>query len=240
MEKSASIQLVLLALASAGFYQLLISSARIKNRVCKSSTRNEANNKWHLFQRFTGAIILGIIPFAFNTIFADSLFDFPGVSIGNVFNGFSISIYISLLLVVVNLIIASRKEHHIVFPYLKYNEWNFKFTMINVASWSAYLVAYEYLLRGVLLFAAAHVAGNFIAIVLNLAVYSLMHYNKGRQQLLACIPFGLLMCIISLATQSFAGAALIHLSFAISFEGAVLHHKKLQLRKSQALYTVNE
>jgi uncharacterized protein len=240
MEKIIGIQLALMALAATGFYQWILNNVQIKKLVCNSDNKNTSNNRWHMFQRFSGFLILGFIPFLIGKIIAGNQFRYAGIPDSCLFYGIGSSIFISILLVVLNISLASREEYHVIFPYLKYNQWTFKLQLLSALTWIIYLVAYEFLLRGVLLFASAALMGSAWAILLNLVVYALMHISKGKQQVLACIPLGFVMCITVLATQSFAGAALIHISFAVSFESAVLYHKKLQKRKSPGIYSTTE
>jgi membrane protease YdiL (CAAX protease family) len=82
-----------------------------------------------------------------------------------------------------------------------------------------YLAAYEWLFRGVLLPACLD-GGLSVssAIIINTALYSLVHVPKGRTEVWAAIPFGVAVCWLTIETQSIWSALLLHVALALTNE----------------------
>ncbi|MEW5675056.1 CPBP family glutamic-type intramembrane protease [Flavobacterium enshiense] len=85
-----------------------------------------------------------------------------------------------------------------------------------------FLIAYEFWFRGLLLFYCVNWLGVVPALVVNLVLYVLVHVFSGTKEMLACVPFGLLVCFFSLAFHSFWPAVLFHVGFSFAYEGALL------------------
>lgn len=81
-----------------------------------------------------------------------------------------------------------------------------------------FLFLYECFYRGVLLFSFIHTLGIPFTITLNIALYSLAHAYSSRKEFFGAIPFGLLLCGVTLLHHSVWPAIIIHLALAISHE----------------------
>lgn len=81
-----------------------------------------------------------------------------------------------------------------------------------------FLTAYEFFFRGVLLFAIADDWGESRAVTVNILLYILIHSFSGRKELIGAVPFGLLLCHITLWYQSIWPAIIIHLCLALSYD----------------------
>lgn len=97
-----------------------------------------------------------------------------------------------------------------------------------------FLILYECFFRGVLLFILINDSGVLFAIVVNLILYVLVHYQSSRKQIIGCLPFGLLLCIVTLANNSVWPAVLIHLALAMSYDIKLISINQ-SFFKSQAL-----
>jgi membrane protease YdiL (CAAX protease family) len=85
-------------------------------------------------------------------------------------------------------------------------------------SWIAYLLAYEFLFRGFLFFAALPVLGLFFAIVLNTIIYALVHLYKGFKEVIWSVPLGILLCYLTYLTGTIWVAVFTHIILALSGE----------------------
>ena len=81
-----------------------------------------------------------------------------------------------------------------------------------------FLVIYECLFRGLLLSVCISVCGVYGAIVINLFLYSILHAFNGRSEMIVCIPFGLVLCGITIWYQSIIPAMALHLVLAATCE----------------------
>jgi len=81
-----------------------------------------------------------------------------------------------------------------------------------------FLVAYESWFRGFLLFDSTINWGLPFAIIINIAFYTFLHAVNDKNEMLACIPFGLLLCLLCTWVNAAWPAILIHVVLTISCE----------------------
>lgn len=95
-----------------------------------------------------------------------------------------------------------------------------------------YLFCYEVYFRGYFVLYALRGEPLYWVIGYNSLLYALVHLHKGRQQTLAAIPFGILLCLVTLWTGHIWFAWLVHVMLALGIEvrllsgKAITHHQK--------------
>jgi CAAX prenyl protease-like protein len=97
----------------------------------------------------------------------------------------------------------------------------------------AFIIMYEWFLRGLLLTETMVWIGVTPAILLNLSVYILLHAHKSRKEMIGCIPFGLLVCGLTIWWHSILPAVVLHLQLCLAYE--LPHLKKYLLIKQKQL-----
>ena len=85
-----------------------------------------------------------------------------------------------------------------------------------------FLFVYECYFRGLLLAATTAYSSTGMAVMINLLLYTGVHAFGKRNEILACIPFGLTVCCLTLYWHSVLPAILLHITFAAVYEGNVL------------------
>ena len=116
------------------------------------------------------------------------------------------------------------------YPQMKLAEWTRPLLAYNLLPWALFLVAYEFMYRGLLLHSLLPY-GMGLAVTLNTAPYALTHIHKGLTETVAAAPFGVALCLLTLATGSFWTAAAIHVSLAVGNGlGAVRFRPDITLR----------
>lgn len=91
-----------------------------------------------------------------------------------------------------------------------------------------FIAAYEIWFRGFLLVDSIDLFGIPIAVSLNIALYTLLHLVNGKQEVLGCIPFGLLLCALCLWQGAVWPAVVLHLALTLSYEGTLLQKQKFK------------
>ena len=81
-----------------------------------------------------------------------------------------------------------------------------------------YMIAYELILRGIILHFLISKFEVMYAVAINVLIYAIMHLAKNRREALLCIPLGTLLCWMTIYTKSVWPAALFHTIMALSFE----------------------
>lgn len=104
------------------------------------------------------------------------------------------------------------------YPQMRFSSWTPQRLVLSLGSWILFLVGYEFLFRGFLLFASLKVLDPLSAIVLNTALYSLAHIYKGPGETFGSIPVGFLLCYLSMETGNIGMALGLHVVMALSNE----------------------
>jgi membrane protease YdiL (CAAX protease family) len=209
--------LILITGGYAAYYFIAFSGAAQKKLITQLTPANKIVFLF-LFQKITGFIFLGLVP-------AVIFFNFFSLhpqryAIG----GLPAKVPAFVVLVVISLIVitagfsAKKEDIYNRIPHMRLSRWGFKDILTSIGGWALYLLAYEFIFRGLLLFSTAAAFGVWSAIGINLLLYSFFHIPNGKKEVLASIPFGLLLCIFSLLTGSFWLAFLFHLVLSSSTE----------------------
>lgn len=170
-----------------------------------------------LYQRLLGVVILGFLPLV--VIFLSGtkkLSDFGVVWPDS--ESYFWTMILSLVIVPVSYFNSRTKENLKMYPQIREKEWSIGMLIMSALSWIAYLLAYEFLFRGFLFFAALPVLGLFFAIVLNTIIYALVHLHKGFKEIILSVPLGFLLCYLTYLTGTIWVAVFTHIILALSSE----------------------
>jgi len=85
-----------------------------------------------------------------------------------------------------------------------------------------FLMVYEIWFRGYLLTDSIASWGIPAAILVNMLLYVLLHSVNGKDEMLGCIPFGILLCILCIWTGAAWPAMVVHVSLAVSYEARLV------------------
>ena len=93
-----------------------------------------------------------------------------------------------------------------------------------------FICTYEIWFRGFLLNYGIENIGILPAVLVNVGLYTLLHMVNGKDEMISCIPFGLLLCYVSVWQGSPLPAIAIHLALTISYEFSFIRKiKTLQI-----------
>lgn len=197
--------------STIGFSAFHFLNARLQRKFGEGSVRQV------LTQRFNGFVIFGVIPVIL-FFFFNSGKDIPFLS-----GLFQLSTLLwftglSLLLIIINRQNSKSKSNLDMYPQIRENKWSASLLIISAASWIAYLLAYEFLFRGILLSSSLELMGFWPAIIINSGIYSLVHIHKGIVEGLGSVVMGLILCLLVIQTGSFWIAFFVHIVLALSNE----------------------
>jgi membrane protease YdiL (CAAX protease family) len=85
-----------------------------------------------------------------------------------------------------------------------------------------FLFFYEIFFRAVLLSYCIQFTGVPVAIAINVALYVAAHAFSTRQELLGTVPFGILLCLVTLSAKSVWPAVLLHLLLGLPYDVFIL------------------
>lgn len=203
------------AVASFGFlfYYYFSESNRVKDFL---KTEN-GETRFVVFQRLLGVVIFGCLPLLIILIsgvkgIADFGVDYPKPET------YLWILVMSAILIPINYFNSRSVGNLKLYPQIRANVWPVSLLVLSAVSWIAYLVSYEFLFRGFLLFASVHLLGLWPAIAVNTLIYALVHIPKGSKETFGAIPLGILLCYLTVRTGSIWVAVFTHIIMALSNE----------------------
>ncbi|MFP4090223.1 MAG: CPBP family intramembrane glutamic endopeptidase [Cyclobacteriaceae bacterium] len=194
----------------------------------------KATVRWVLFQKYTGVLFLGVLPLLISLLFFP--YDLQDLGLGFQHTGQSMLWIIGLACIIfpLNISAAKRPQNLKMYPMIRAREWDASLVMTNALATISYLFAYELLFRGILLTACVDSMGVWPAIAVNVALYSAVHLPKGPAETIGAIPFGLLICYITLSTGTIWVAVVVHVILSLSNDYLALYYNPEMIFKRKA------
>ncbi|OCB73067.1 hypothetical protein SAMN05192550_0761 [Flavobacterium glycines] len=167
-----------------------------------------------LYGHFIGAIWLGFVPvITLQNSFLNALIDLQTIDLKNIL------LYVLTLIVLLFLALRESKSAH---EKKGNSESVFQLSALFFSTYfisrALFLFSYELWLRGALLFETASAIGKPLAITLNVFLYVLLHIFNNRKELLACIPFGITVCLFCFLFNAVWPAIILHIGFSLACE----------------------
>lgn len=195
-------------------YYYIAHSAKVERFLFKIYHEESADTALFLFRKLTGFFVLGIVPGILYFGFMDASREKFGIT----FRHLESSILLIASLIVVTAVVLFF--HHRGNPQrstlqLKPAEWSTFMLMLNIFGWAVYLIAYEFLFRGVLLLECYEAFGFWPAVAVNVALYSAIHMVSGKDQTIGALIFGTIACYFTLTRGTLLIPVFMHLSLSI-------------------------
>jgi len=169
-----------------------------------------------LFQRYVGFLFLGVLPSLVTFVVLPTSWADYGVKLPQNIETLYWIVGLAVIIIPLNAWNAKKADNLLVYPQIRTTEWTKQTFIHEYTSWIAYLLAYELLFRGFLLFALYRVSGAWVASMVNVALYAIAHIPKGQKEAIGAIPLGLLLCYLTLRTGDIWIAVVVHITLAIS------------------------
>jgi membrane protease YdiL (CAAX protease family) len=198
-------------------YWFTAKSEKVKDWFNRRYDPDSASVSHITFNRLVGFVAMGVMPaLIVLLVFPEMTLEGLGIR----FNGpaalFSLgwTLFLSALVIPLASISARKPKNLVNYPQIRARRWTRRIVVINALGWALYLLGYEFLFRGVLLFPLVDQIGVWPAIAVNIALYSATHIPKGLEETLGAIPLGLVLCLLTLASGTLWIAFLVHLAMA--------------------------
>lgn len=215
---------IFLTIIGYNTYWFLAESPSKKENLAAQYPAEEASKRLVLFQKYTGFFFLGVVPFIICLIVLPYSLAEYGLSFRNTGLSLLWILVLSAIILPLNIRAGKRPENLKVYPMIRASNWDQKLVFQNSLSTMSYLFAYELLFRGLLLFSCVNVLGVWPAIAVNVALYSAVHLPKGAAETIGAIPFGLLICYITLTTGTIWVAVIVHWVLSLSNDYLAVHY----------------
>ena len=210
---------IVLALIFFSAYWFIAKSEKIKKLFYNQNEPDQASVIHISFNRVVGFVSMGIIPLVICLVFL------PGYTLADygltwksetAITSLLWTLGLSAVVIPVAYFSAQKPENLVNYPQIRAKKWTNKTVIINAAGWALYLLGYELLFRGVLLFPVVDHLGIWPAIAINIALYSATHIPKGMSETIGAAPLGLILCILTLTTGTIWIAFIVHLAMALT------------------------
>jgi membrane protease YdiL (CAAX protease family) len=199
-------------------------SPKLKSSFESRYPTEKATVFWVQFQKYTGVLCLGIIPLIISLLFLPYNLKDLGLGFQNTGTSMLWIIGLSCIIFPLNISAAKRPQNLSMYPMIRAKVWDSNLIFINALATISYLFAYELLFRGILLTACVDSLGVWPAIAINVALYSAVHLPKGPAETIGAIPFGLLICYITLTTGTIWVAVMVHVILSLSNDYLALYY----------------
>ncbi len=208
-----------ISVALVGFilYWFMGLSPRLANYLARRYGEDRGKNiLLPLVQKYLGVLWMGIVPAIVMLVWLPFGLNDYAVQQGDLAMTAIWTLGLGGALVLMNWFAARRPETLAYYPQVRAAVWSRSLLFHNTLAWVLYLLAYEFLFRGLLLFACLAVLDPWVAIAINIALYSATHLPKGFTESLVTIPFGIGMCILTIESGAIWIAWLVHVAVALS------------------------
>ena len=217
-------------LAFIAYYFVMISD-KVGARVGKGHSEEAAQARWIIAQRIWGGLVMGITALLVPLFLGISPAEW-GMSFSMNGQSLLLALGIGVLVVLLNLGRAGQPANLEQYPQIRSREWDLSLLLWSSLGWVIYLLGYELMFRGLLLYSCIDTMGIWPAIAINCAIYSFAHFFKGIGETVGAIPFGIIVCVLTLWTGNFMLAFLIHCSLALSNQTvAFFQHPDMKLAR---------
>lgn len=186
-----------------------------------------------LFQRLLGFLLLGLVSVLIILLLPEADLQEYGLSFTFRSPPPRWSCLLIPLVLILSYLRAGNPTNLEQYPQIRAKLWSRSMMRLSVISWLIFLVGYEFLFRGFVLFASLELLEPVPAIALNCALYAFAHVYKGPAETFGSIPAGVFLSYLSLVTGNIWCAVLLHSVMALSNEGFSLRaHPDMQIKKA--------
>lgn len=200
------------------FYHFITSSGNLYNKFQKRYSINRAQEFWIYFRQITGFVFLGVVPLLVVLVILREKLSAYGIGFSINHRVFYYTVILAIIIISINFFASRSKVNLKKYPLIKTKIWNAKLLILSSLGWIIYILAYEFLFRGFLLFACVRSFGIWPSVIINIIVYSLAHVPQGLNETAGAVPFGLVLCYLVILSGTIWPAFVLHIILAISNE----------------------
>lgn len=227
---------IYLALIGFVIFWFVSKSEKVKARYFERYDHDTAWLRFIYMTKWLGFMSMGMLPFlVLYCVDPTKGLAYYGVNFRTDTLLFNLIVTIGLLLIVIPLAaFSAKKEKNLVnYPQIRAKVWTTKTFRLNLIGWAVYLIGYELLFRGLLLFPLVEAYGIWLAIAVNVALYAATHIPKGLDETIGAAPLGFLLCLLTLMAGNIWIAVLVHIGMAWTNSlTALKHHPDIHFRRN--------
>lgn len=192
-------------------------SDRLKRRLIDRNGEDWGWAKLVIYTKVLGGLSMGLLPaIAYWVAFPDTTAADFGWSLSRetLWAAMIWTIGLSALMIVLTAFNARKPASLKHYPQIRARKWPPSMLRGSLLGWTIYLLGYEALFRGVLLFPLVDQIGLWPAIAVNIGLYSGTHIPKGLKETLGAIPLSIVLCLLTVQTGTILIAVIVHVAMA--------------------------
>jgi membrane protease YdiL (CAAX protease family) len=232
---SGGIAPIYLALFGFVVFWFISKSPKIKAYFFQKHSYDTAWLRFIYMTKWVGFLSMGVLPLVFLlAIEPQRGLTYYGLNFRSDTLLFNILVTLGLSLILIPLAAFSAKKpkNLVNYPQIRALNWDAKTFRLNLLGWAVYLFGYELLFRGLLLFPLVEAYGVWLAIAVNVALYSATHIPKGLDETIGAAPLGFLLCLLTLMAGNIWIAFFVHVAMAWTNSlTALKHHPDIHYHK---------
>jgi membrane protease YdiL (CAAX protease family) len=207
---------IIVVLLYALYYIVAYSS--LNKRIYRTFAAKINETVFHsVFFRLSGFVIFGLLSaFIFHQIYGVK-FDFLTQPIEHFKEMLPWTIALFLIAIIIPYMNV-RNSKRSQYPQFKIENWTISYQLLSYTTWMLYLMGYEFMFRGILLFGTVGEMGYYPAIILNVVLYALAHIPKGWKEVLGCFILGPILCAVALYTHNIIIPTILHITVCLCNE----------------------
>jgi uncharacterized protein len=178
----------------------------------------ETAQAWSVYlERLSGALLMGIAPLLVVIYVMEGCPLGLGFRLPDHWIGSGAFVIIGALILIPLIALNSGSpDHQKRYPEVRYSRWTWGRWLANSGTWIVYLVAYEFFIRGFLLFTLTEHFGAWPGLLTMTAFYVAIHLPKGASEAIGCLPMGIIFGLSAILSESIFPAACLHAIISIS------------------------
>ncbi len=209
--------LIVFGLFALGYtaYYTLFHSKNIRDAFHRRLAPVRAEIARNLIYRTVIVMAFGAVPLVLLTgLGLGTLRDY-GLAVNWSWPRLGVTVGLSLFVATLIIINPGKRKLTGAYPQMRITEWRASHLVVNTLSWAVYLAAYELMFRGLMLRVLLPY-GIYTAVIVNIAIYVAVHVPKGLSEAIGAIPFGLVVCYLTLRFGTVWAAFALHLALALA------------------------
>ena len=222
---------IICALVFFSVYWFTSKSEDIKSWFHKNYDFDNASANHIFFTKCAGFFLMGVLPTIICLLLIDGL---TLADLGLTFYAktafFTLiwTVGLCALLIPIACLSARNPKNFDNYPQIRAKVWTRAIYNKNLIGWALYLFGYELLFRGILFMPLIEPLGIWIAVAINVALYSATHIPKGFNETIGAIPLGAVLCILTYASGTIWIAVIVHIAMAwANCLTALKHHPEI-------------
>lgn len=211
----------------------IIRFTRVKNYLINTYGTITGRRYLVHFQRLLGTCLFGAMPFIFAVFLVNKPFLDYGLPMPVSTTTSYLSVGLVAMIILMNAMMAWKPDNLEEYPQARAKIWTGRLLFLNALGRTGYIFSIELLFRGILLYESIAAFGILTAVIINVMLYAFVHIPKGLNATIGSIPFGLILCAVTIHSGTMWAAFFIHTLLALSNEWfSIFHHEEMVLLKA--------